>query len=88
MSQNLKSKNQWHGKADQGQDLFGFCAYPMERDEETGESQAWFWTSSKTGNTDCPYYCVCIRADRNDIHLQSKAGVDYYACVRYVRDAE
>lgn len=84
----LKSKNQWHGKADQGLDLFGFCAYPMERDEETGESQAWFWTSSKTGNTDCPYYCVCIRADRNDIHLQSKAGVDYYACVRYVKDAE
>lgn len=84
----LKSKNQWHGKADQGLDLFGFCAYPMERDAKTGESQAWFWTSSKTGDANCQYYCVCLRADSNDVSLQSKAGVDCYACVRYVKDVD
>ena len=84
----LKSTNQWHGKADTGLDLFGFCAYPTIRDSKTGEAQAWFWTSSKTGDTDYPYYCVCISADSNDVNLQSKASVDYYACVRYVKDVD
>lgn len=84
----LKSKNQWHGSADQGLDLFGFCAYPTARNSETGKSEAWFWTASKTGNTDYPYYCVCISANSNDVDLQRKANDKHYASIRYVKDVE
>lgn len=84
----LKSKSQWHGNADQGLDLFGFCAYPTARNSETGKSEAWFWTSSETGNKDYPYYCVCISADSNDVDLQRKANGDHYASIRYVRDVD
>lgn len=84
----LKSKNQWHGDADVGLDLFGFCAYPTTRDSETGESQAWFWTASETGDKEYPHYCVCLRANSNEVGLRGKATDDYYACVRYVKDAK
>lgn len=84
----LKSTNQWHGDADDGLDLFGFCAYPTARDSETGESQAWFWTASETGDKEYPHYCVCIDANSNDVNLRSRAGDGYYACVRYVRDVK
>ena len=84
----LKSKKQWHGEADPGLDLFGFCAYPTARDSETGESQAWFWTASETGDQEYPHYCVCLSANSNDVGLRGKATDDYYACVRYVRDVE
>lgn len=80
----LKSTNQWHGESDQGLDLFGFCAYPTVLEE--GESQAWFWTVSQTGETDYPHYCVGLSANNNELDLTSKAGDGYHACVRYVRD--
>lgn len=82
----LKSTNQWRGKADAGLDLFGFCAYPTTRDSETGEAQAWFWTSSKSGDIDSPYCCVLLSANSNDLNLSFRAGGGYRACVRYVRD--
>lgn len=86
----LKSTNQWHGNADSGLDLFGFCAYPTIRDSKTGEAQAWFWTSTEAGNKkfDNPYYCVLLSANNNDLNLTSKAKGGYQACVRYVRDIE
>ncbi len=84
----LKSKKQWHSGADDGLDLFGFCAFPTARDSETGESQAWFWTASETGDEKYPHYCVCLSANSNDVGLRGKATDDYYACVRYVRDVE
>jgi uncharacterized protein (TIGR02145 family) len=84
----LKSTIQWHGKADSGLDLFGFCAYPTVRDPETKKSQAWFWTASETGDEEYPHYCVSINADSNDVELESIADDDYHACVRYVRDVE
>lgn len=82
----LKSTNQWHGKSDQGLDLFGFCAYPTVL--ENGESQAWFWTASATGERDYPHYCVSLSANNNELNLTSKASDGYQACVRYVRDIE
>ena len=84
----LKSTNQWHGTAAQGLDLFGFCAYPTEKDKETGETQAWFWTSSETNKKDYPYYCVSLRANNNALVTNSWATTGYYACVRYVRDVK
>ena len=84
----LKSTNQWHGTADQGLDLFGFCAYPTEKNKETGETQTWFWTSSETNKSDYPYYCVSLRANDNTLVTTSRAITGYYACVRYVRDVE
>lgn len=84
----LKSKKQWHGEADPGLDLFGFCAYPTARDSETGESQAWFWTASETGDKKYPHYCVGLSANNNELNLTSKATDGYHACVRYVRDIE
>lgn len=84
----LKSKKQWHGGADDGLDLFGFCAFPTARDSETGESQAWFWTASETGDQEYPHYCVCLSANSNDVGLRGKAPDDYYACVRYVKDVD
>ncbi len=82
----LKSKKQWHGEADPGLDLFGFCAYPTARDSETGESQAWFWTASETGDKEYPHYCVCLSANRNEVILRGKATDDYHASIRYVKD--
>jgi uncharacterized protein (TIGR02145 family) len=84
----LKSINQWHGKADNGLDLFGFCAYPTIRNSKTGEAQAWFWTSTVAGNKefDNPYYCVLLSGDSNELNLSFKASSEYHACVRYVRD--
>lgn len=82
----LKSTNQWHGESDQGLDLFGFCAYPTVL--KNGESQAWFWTASATGENDYPHYCVGLSANNNELNLTSKAGDGYQACVRYVRDIE
>ena len=82
----LKSKKQWHGESDQGLDLFGFCAYPTVL--KNGESQAWFWTASATGENDYPHYCVCLSANNNELNLTSKATDGYQACVRYVRDIE
>ena len=84
----LKSTNQWHGNADSGLDLFGFCAYPTEKNKETGETQAWFWTSSETNKKDYPYYCVSLRANDNSLVTASWATTSYHACVRYVRDVE
>jgi uncharacterized protein (TIGR02145 family) len=84
----LKSTNQWHGNADSGLDLFGFCAYPTEKNKETGEMQAWFWTSSETNKKDYPYYCVSLRANDNSLVTASWATTGYHACVRYVRDVE
>ena len=84
----LKSTNQWHGDAEPGLDLFGFCAYPTARNSETGKSEAWFWTSSKTGDKVYPYYCFCISADSNDVDLQRKANDKHYASIRYVKDVE
>lgn len=84
----LKSTSQWHGTANQGLDLFGFCAYPTEKDKETGETQAWFWTSSETNKMDYPYYCVSLRANNNALVTTSRANTGYHACVRYVRDVE
>ncbi len=84
----LKSSKMWHGKADLGLDLFGFCACPPTRDSETGISQAWFWTSSETGSADYPHYCVLLDADNNEIFLNKYAINDHYACVRYVRDVK
>lgn len=84
----LKSTNQWHGTADQGLDLFGFCAYPTARNSETGKSEAWFWTSSETNEKDYPYYCVSLCANDNALVTSSRATTGYYACVRYVRDVE
>ena len=85
----LKSTNQWHGNADSGLDLFGFCAYPTIRDSKTGEAQAWFWTSTEAGNKefDNPNYCVLLSANSNNLNLSFKADPGYRACVRYVRDA-
>ncbi|MBR2092182.1 MAG: hypothetical protein IJ905_18000 [Fibrobacter sp.] len=83
----LKSTTQWHGEADQGLDLFGFCAYPTERNPETGESQVWFWTSSESKKDDCPY-CIGLRANSNDIDFQSRSVTGFYACVRYVRNVK
>lgn len=82
----LKSTNQWHGESDQGLDLFGFCAYPTVL--KNGESQAWFWTASATGEIDYPHYCVCLSANNNELNRTSKVTDDYQACVRYVRDIE
>ena len=84
----LKSTNQWHGEGDSGLDLFGFCAYPTYRDKESGEMQAWFWTASATKDKDYPYYCVSLYANQNDFLTTSRAGTEYYACVRYVRDVK
>ncbi len=83
----LKSTTQWHGEAEQGLDLFGFCAYPVERNPETGESQVWFWTSSESKKDDCPY-CIGLRANSNDIDFQSRSVNGFYACVRYVRNVK
>lgn len=85
----LKSTNQWHGKVDDGLDLFGFCAYPTIRDFKTGEAQTWFWTSTAAGNKefDNPYYCVLLSANNNELNLSFEADAGYRACVRYVRDA-
>ncbi len=83
----LKSKNQWHGRADSGVDLFGFCAYPTIRVSETGTSQTWFWTSTETNDSARPHYCVGIDADGNDVII-SGAGDAYRACVRFVKDVE
>jgi len=83
----LKSTNQWHGSAEKGLDLFGFCAYPTTRDSETGTSQTWFWTSSETHNEDRPHYCVGLNANSNDVIISSTDD-GYYACVRYVKDVE
>lgn len=85
----LKSTNQWHGKVDDGLDLFGFCAYPTTRDSKTGEAQTWFWTSTAAGNKefDNPYYCILLSANNNELNLSFKADDGYRACVRYVRDA-
>ncbi len=80
----LKSTNQWHGKADDGLDLFGFCAYPTVLEE--GVSQCWFWTNSDTGNEKYPKYCVSLDANENDLGLRSRAGTGYCASVRYVKD--
>ena len=81
----LKSTNQWHGEGDSGLDLFGFCAYPTARNSKTGESQAWFWTSSETKDDNYPHYCVSLNANRNDLNLKSSAR-GCFGCVRYVRD--
>lgn len=83
----LKSTNQWHGSAEKGLDLFGFCAYPTTRNSETGASQTWFWTSSETHNEEHSHYCVGLNANSNDVIISS-AGDGYYACVRYVKDVE
>ena len=83
----LKSTNQWHGSAEKGLDLFGFCAYPTIRDSETGASQTWFWTASETNDSTYPHHCICIDANSNDVII-GRAGDDYYACVRYVKDVE
>lgn len=80
----LKSTNQWHGEADDGLDLFGFCAYPTIL--EKGVSQSWFWTNSDTGNEKYPKYCVSLDANQNDLGLGSRAITDYRASVRYVKD--
>lgn len=82
----LKSTNHWHGSADSGRDLFGFCANPTRL--EKGTSQAWFWTSSPSEDSEYPYYCVSLSADSNELCLSSTAGTGYYACVRYVKDVE
>jgi uncharacterized protein (TIGR02145 family) len=86
----LKSTNQWHGKVDDGLDLFGFCAYPTTRDSKTGEAQAWFWTSTEAGNKefDNPNYCVLLSANSNNLNLSFKADPGYRACVRYVKDVD
>lgn len=80
----LKSTNQWHGEADDGLDLFGFCAYPTVLEE--GVSQCWFWTNSDTGEEKYPKYCVSLDANENDLRLESRAGTGYRASVRYVKD--
>ncbi|WP_405335649.1 FISUMP domain-containing protein [Fibrobacter sp.] len=82
----LKAASQWHGSADDGSDLFGFCAYPTARGSQNGESQAWFWTASPTGNQDYPHYCVSLSANTNSLESGSKATDNYCAAVRYVRD--
>lgn len=82
----LKSIEHWLGSADKGSDLFGFCAYPTINDSETGEAQAWFWTSSKSNDETYPHLCISIKENSNNVNLQSKATDNYYACVRYVRD--
>lgn len=84
----LKSTEHWIGTATAGTDLFGFCAYPTVNDSKTGESEAWFWTSSETGDNEYPHYCISIKENSDDVNLTSKAGNGYYACVRYVRDVE
>lgn len=84
----LKSTEHWIGTAAAGTDLFGFCAYPTVNDSKTGESEAWFWTSSETGDNEYPHYCISIKENSDDVNLTSKAGNGYYACVRYVRDVE
>lgn len=83
----LKSANQWHGEADQGLDLFGFCAYPVERNTETGESQVWFWTSSESKKDESPY-CIGLRANSNDVDFRNCPSSDFYACVRFVRNVQ
>lgn len=80
----LKSTNQWHGEADDGLDLFGFCAYPTIL--EKGVSQSWFWTNSDSGEERYPKYCVSLDANENDLGLGSRAGKGYHASVRYVKD--
>lgn len=83
----LKSTNQWHGSAEKGLDLFGFCTYPTTRDSETGASQTWFWIASETNDSTYPHHCICIDANSNDVII-GRAGDDYHACVRYVKDVE
>ena len=82
----LKSTEHWLGSAGSGADLFGFCAYPTINDSKTGEGQAWFWTSSETGDGTYPHFCISINENSNNVDLQGRAGNGYYACVRYVRD--
>lgn len=84
----LKSTEHWLGSAGAGSDLFGFCAYPTINDSKTGEYQAWFWTSSETGDETNSHFCVSIKENSNNVDLQGKAGNGYYACVRYVRDVK
>lgn len=84
----LKAKNEWYGDADQGLDLFGFCAYPTAKDPETGESQTCFWPSSKNGDKSNSHYCVCLSANSNKFILRDNVRDNYYACVRYVKDVD
>ncbi len=80
----LKSSNQWHGSADDGLDLFGFCAYPTVLEE--GVSKCWFWTNSDTGDEKYHKYCVGLDANKNDLRLETHVGTGYCASVRYVKD--
>lgn len=84
----LKSTEHWIGTAAAGTDLFGFCAYPTVNDSKTGESEAWFWTSSESGDNDYPHACIRLTENSNDVDLNRRATAGYYACVRYVRDVE
>lgn len=83
----LKAENEWNGTADPGCDVFGFCAYPTIQNSDTGEPQAWFWTSSKTDEGNRRHHCMGIKANCNDVVI-SHAGDGYYACVRFVKDKD
>jgi uncharacterized protein (TIGR02145 family) len=80
----LKATSLWHGKANAGEDVFGFCAYPTKR--KNGVSETYFWTSSPSGDKESPHQLVQLSADSNDLCLTYQAGDAYDCAVRYVRD--
>lgn len=78
----LKGKRGW---LEEGNDAFGFNAYPLEWDDDSKE---WFldlWTSSKSNDNDYPYSIFHI-TDNEPIFMTATAGA--YCAVRYVMDAE
>lgn len=82
----LKAKNQWiDGSADEGQDVFGFCACPTIKGF-FGDPQAWFWTSTQKKGKPYPCCCVKLSANQTGLDLTSGANENEFACVRYVRD--
>jgi uncharacterized protein (TIGR02145 family) len=78
----LKGKRGW---LEEGNDVFGFNARPLEWDDDSKE---WFldlWTSSKSDDNDYPYSIIHI-AENGPIF--STATADAYCAIRYVMDAE
>lgn len=80
----LKSKEQWDGTANQGLDIFGFCAFPKSNNNNISEIS--FWTSTPSNDEKYPYCIAKISANSNDLQLSSRATTDYQCAVRYVRD--